>query len=100
MIFPEGTRGESSNELEMLPFHEGSFKIATKTGCPIIPVSIHNSSALFEDHLPRIKPVPVVIEYGEPVYPRELPKEQQKFLGSYVQGIILDTLKKNSGRPD
>ncbi len=93
MIFPEGTRGEAASELEMLPFHEGSFKIATKTGCPIIPVSIHNSSALFEDHLPRIKPVPVVIEYGEPIWPKELPKEQQKFLGSYVQGIILNTLR-------
>ncbi len=100
MIFPEGTRGESADELEMLPFHEGSFKIATKSGCPIVPVAIHNSSALFEDHLPRIKPVPVTIEYCEPIYPRELPKEQQKFLGSYVQEIILDTLKKNSGRPD
>ena len=95
MIFPEGTRGDAESELEMLPFHEGSFKIATKTGCPIIPVSIHNSSALFEDHLPRIKPVPVTIEYGEPIYTKDLPKEKQKFLGSYVQGGILETLKKN-----
>ena len=95
MIFPEGTRGTAESELEMLPFHEGSFKIAAKTGCPIIPVSIHNSSALFEDHLPRIKPVPVTIEYGEPIRLKELPKDVQKFPGSYVQQIILETLKKN-----
>ncbi len=96
MIFPEGTRTDGPDELEMLPFHEGSFKIASKTGCPVIPVAIHNSSALFEDHLPRIKPVPVVIEYCEPVFLKDLPKENQKFPGSYVQGIIRDTLKKNA----
>lgn len=97
MIFPEGTRNSGPSELEMLPFHEGSFKIATKTGCPIIPVTIHNSSALFEDHLPRIKPMQVTIEYGQPIYPKELSRDQQKFLGNYVQGIILETLKKMPG---
>lgn len=95
MIFPEGTRNSSESELTMLPFHEGSFKIATKTGCPIIPVSISNSSAIFEDHLPRVKPVSVTIEYGTPIYPKELSREEQKFIGKYVQNVILETLKRN-----
>ena len=95
MIFPEGTRNKNESELDLLPFHEGSFKIATKSGCPIIPVSINNSSALFEDHLPYVKKAPVIIEYGEPIYVKELPKEQQKFVGRYVQDIIVETLKKN-----
>lgn len=34
-IFPEGTRNKSDEQ--MLPFKEGSFKMAEKTGCPIIP---------------------------------------------------------------
>ena len=29
-IFPEGTRNKNEDELDMLPFHEGSFKIAAK----------------------------------------------------------------------
>ena len=95
MIFPEGTRNKNESELDLLPFHEGSFKIATKSGCPIIPVSINNSSALFKDHLPYVKKAPVIIEYGEPIYVKELPKEQQKFVGRYVQDIIVETLKKN-----
>ena len=95
MIFPEGTRNKNESELDLLPFHEGSFKIATKSGCPIIPVSINNSSALFEDHFPYVKKAPVIIEYGEPIYVKELPKEQQKFVGRYVQDIIVETLKKN-----
>lgn len=95
MIFPEGTRNTGDNELELLPFHEGSFKIATKTGCPIIPVSISNSSAIFEDHLPFVKGVPVIIEYGKPIDPKSLPREEQKFIGKYVRRIILETLTKN-----
>lgn len=96
MIFPEGTRNKNASETELLPFHEGSFKIATKTGCPIIPVSINNSSAIFEDHLPFVKKTHVTIEYGKPIYPGELSRDEQKFLGKYVQAIILETLERNS----
>lgn len=95
MIFPEGTRGEGKDELDMLPFHEGSFKIATKSGCPIIPVAMVGTSAIFEDHFPKVKPTEVIIEYGKPVYPKELAREEQKFIGKHVQGIIAEMLKKN-----
>jgi len=92
-IAPEGTRNHGK---DMLPFHEGSFKIAEKTGCAIIPVSINNADAVFENHMPWIRSARVVIEYGKPIYIKDLPKEQQKRIGSYVQGIIRDTLEKNS----
>lgn len=95
MIFPEGTRNKNENELDLLPFHEGSFKIATKSGCPIIPVAISNSSALFEDHFPKIKAAPVVIEYGKPIDPKTLSREEQKFLGKQVQEQIRAMLEKN-----
>jgi 1-acyl-sn-glycerol-3-phosphate acyltransferases len=91
-ISPEGTRSQGS---EMRPFKEGSFKIAEKTGCAIIPVSISNTDELLENHMPWVHSAHVIIEYGKPIYPKELSKEQQKFLGSYVQGIIRETLKKN-----
>lgn len=94
-IFPEGTRNKGNNELELLPFHEGSFKIATKSGCPIIPMAISNSAEIFENHFPKIKPCKVVVEYGKPIYPEQLSKEDKKHLGAYTQGIILETLKKN-----
>ena len=94
-IFPEGTRNKAESELEMLPFHEGSFKIATKSGCPIIPISMNNTIEMFEAHFPKIRPTHVILEYGTPIYPDQLDKEQKKHLGSYVQNIILETLKKN-----
>lgn len=92
-IFPEGTRNKEEGTL--LPFHEGSFRIAAKAGCPILPMTINNSAAIFENQLPWIKKAHVIIEYGKPIYIKELPKEQQKQLGPYIQKIIMDTYNKN-----
>jgi 1-acyl-sn-glycerol-3-phosphate acyltransferase len=92
-ISPEGTRNHGT---EMLPFKEGSLKIAEKTGCAIIPVSITNTDEIFENHTPWVHAAHVIIEYGKPIYPRDLSKEQLKFLGAYVQDIIRETLIKNA----
>ena len=93
-IFPEGTRNDGE-ELSMLPFKEGALKIAEKTGCPIIPISLNNTHAIFEQQQPRIKKVHVVIEYGKPIYPKELDKDTKKHLGAYCQNIIQETINKN-----
>lgn len=92
-IFPEGTRNRQSKE--MMPFKEGSLKIAEKAGCPIIPVAITGSSAIFEDHIPKIKKAHVIIEYGEPIYPKELTGSDKKFVGAYTQKIINAMLQKH-----
>lgn len=94
-IFPEGQRNKNDSELELLPFHEGSFKIASRSNCPIVPIAMTGTSAIFEDHLPRITPVPVILEYGEPIYLDQLDKETKKHLGAYTQNIILEMLKKH-----
>lgn len=94
-IFPEGTRNKNEDELDMLPFHEGSFKIATKAKCPIIPMAISNSAEIWEAHFPKMKPCHVIVEYGKPIYPEELDKEDKKHLGVYTQNVIKEMLQKN-----
>lgn len=94
-IFPEGTRNDGE-ELTMLPFKEGSFKIATKTGCPIVPVAINNSAEIFESHMPKVKKTHVVVEYLTPIDPKALSKEEQKVIGAKCQKMIEDTIKKNA----
>ena len=94
-IFPEGTRNKNEKETDLLPFHEGSFKIATRAKCPIIPMAISGSVDLWEAHFPKIKPCHVVIEYGKPIYVDQLDKETQKHIGAYTQNILLEMLKKN-----
>ena len=94
-IFPEGTRN-SGEELSMLPFKEGSFKIATKTGCPIVPVSINNSAEIMEKHFPLLRKAHVIVEYGKPIYPNQLGKDELKNIGAYCQNIIQETINKNA----
>ena len=94
-IFPEGTRN-NGEELSMLPFRDGALKIAEKTGCALIPISMNNTADIFEAHFPRVKKVHVVIEYGKPIYPKELDKETRKHLGIYCHDLIQDTIKKNA----
>ena len=94
-IFPEGTRNKGE-ELSLLPFKEGSFKIATKAGCPIVPVSINNSAEIFENHVPKLRKTHVILEYGMPIYPKELSREEQKGIGAKCQEIIGKTIKENA----
>ncbi|MCF0132161.1 MAG: 1-acyl-sn-glycerol-3-phosphate acyltransferase [Pseudobutyrivibrio sp.] len=91
-IFPEGTRTKTG---EMNAFHEGSFKIATKSNCPIVPVAITGTRDIFENHMPFLKSSKVVISYGKPIILSELDAEQKKHLGVYCQGIIEEALKEN-----
>ena len=39
---------------------------------------MNNTADIFEAHFPRVKKVHVVIEYGKPIYPKELDKENKK----------------------
>ena len=92
-IFPEGTRNRTEETL--LAFHDGSFKIAEKTGCPVVPMSINNAGAIWEEHLPWIKKAHVVIEYGKPIYVRDLDREQKRHLSATVQDVIRANYEKN-----
>ncbi|MBQ0001308.1 MAG: 1-acyl-sn-glycerol-3-phosphate acyltransferase [Clostridiales bacterium] len=94
-VFPEGTRNKAESDIDMMEFHEGSFKIATKTNCPIIPMALSNSSGIFEKQFPKIKKTHVILEYGAPIYPDQLDKEDKKHIGAYTRDIIIEMLKKN-----
>ncbi|MDY2699284.1 MAG: lysophospholipid acyltransferase family protein [Lachnospiraceae bacterium] len=91
-IFPEGTRNRVNHTF--MEFHEGSFKIAAKTGCAIVPMTIYNSADIFEDHLPKVRKTQVILEYCKPIYIKELEKEDQKRIGAYVKNIIMETYFK------
>ena len=91
-VFPEGTRTRTG---EMSPFKEGTFKIASKTGCPIIPVAFSNTEDIFEGHFPWIKKTTAVIHYGKPIYPNELEGDDKKHLGAYTQRAISEMLEED-----
>lgn len=92
-IFPEGTRSSGEDIMDMLPFKEGSLKIAEKSGCPVVPVAITGTAEIFEQHIPFMRPSHVTIEFGEPFYIKELTPEQRKRAGAYTQEKIIEMLK-------
>ena len=59
LIFPEGTRSKSTNEL--LEFHNGSFRCATKTKCPVIPIALVDCYKVLDQK--GSKPITVQIRY-------------------------------------
>ena len=96
-IFPEGTRNrDREDSTTLLPFKEGSFKIALKTGCPIIPMALTGTAAIFENHFPWLKRTSVKLTYGKPIDPSKMTREEQKRIGSYCQEVIYEMLVKQA----
>ena len=91
-IFPEGTRNHGD---EMLPFKEGSMKIAEKSGCKIIPMVQNNTASIWENQAPRVKKAHTVLEFAKPIDVNSLSKEERKFLGAYVRDRIQEIYEKN-----
>ena len=79
-----------------MPFKDGSFKIAQKTGCPIIPMALTGTADIFENHFPKVKRGKVTIDFGKPIIIEELDKEDKKFLGAYTQSKIQEMLDERA----
>ncbi len=92
-IFPEGTRNKTKEPL--LEFHKGSFKIAEKSNCKIIPVVLNNTSAIFEDHLPMVRKQHVIIEYLPPIDVAAMDREARKGLPELVRSQMATVYEKN-----
>ena len=100
-IFPEGTRNKNEDIRELLPFKEGSLKIAEKSGCPVVPVAMWGTADVFESHLPFIRSHHVTVYYGTPFYTKELEPENRKHAGAYtrevLRGMLAELEKEKNG---
>lgn len=95
-IFPEGTRNKDrDNPTSLLPFKEGSFKIASKTGCKIVPMALIGTADILENHFPWIHSTDIKLIYGEPIDVSALDKDQQKHVGAYCQTVVEELIKSN-----
>ncbi len=91
-IFPEGTRNKNESQTPLLEFHDGSFKMASKSGCPIVPVAISHTADVWEAHKPWVHATKVSLIYGKPIYFKDLSPEDQKHPGAYMKNIIEEML--------
>lgn len=92
-VFPEGTRNKT--EQLLLPFHDGSFKMAEKSKCPIVIVTYNNTRSIFEAHMPRVEKQHVIMEFSEPFYMSDLDPENRRHIGKYVSNILIENHEKN-----
>ena len=92
LIFPEGTRykGEEGGVGE---FKNGAFRIAVKTGAPVVPVAITGARALFEGNGNLCHPGSVHIKVLPPIRTAGMSKAEQKQLPDAVRQSILAALK-------
>ena len=94
-IFPEGTRNHGE-EGTLLEFKRGSFKIAEKTGCPVVPIAVSNSAEIIGNHMPKVTPCHVILEYGEPIYTDQMDRKEQKKLHIRTQEAIQKMLDEHA----
>lgn len=94
-IFPEGTRNtDVEHPNSLLTFKEGSFKIAEKTGCKIVPMAITGSEAILENHVPWLHRGKITVVYGKPIVMAELEKKDQRCIGAYCQKYVQELLNE------
>ena len=91
IIFPEGTRykGEEGGAGE---FKAGAFRIAVKTGAPVVPVAISGARGLFEAHGNRATPGTVHVRVLPPIQTADMSRAEQKQLPDAVRQTILAEL--------
>jgi 1-acyl-sn-glycerol-3-phosphate acyltransferase len=90
IIFPEGHRSKGQG---LLPFHPGSFKLATQAEAPIVPVAITGSYDVFEKTY-RVHARPVRVIFGKPIITAELPPEERRTrLSHQVREVIAAALE-------
>ena len=92
VIFPEGTRykGEEGGAGE---FKAGAFRIAIKTGVPVVPVAISGARALFEGHGLRATPGDIRVRILPAIQTAGMSRAEQKQLPDAVRQSILAALK-------
>ena len=94
-IYPEGTRNKNPDPTQLLMFHNGSFKAAQRTGCPVIPVSVCGGRAILEDHFPLLRSGKMIVHFGKPVYYADLTADEKKHIGDHFADVIGSMLKED-----
>lgn len=90
IVFPEGTRAKCS---KMGPFKKGSLRLATKSGVPILPVTLDGTYRLMEQKK-RIRKDHIDITIHPPVDVANYDKELHGDLTQYIHDIIESALPK------
>ena len=90
LIFPEGTRSKKDNE--MLEFHGGSFRCATKSKCTIIPIALVDSFRVLDEK--GSHPITMQLHYLAPIPYEEYGHMKPAEVAELVRGRIEDKIRE------
>ena len=93
LIFPEGTRSRNGNQMGQ--FHGGSFRCATRSKCPIVPVALVDSFKVLDQK--GSKPVTVQIHYLKPICWEEYGNLKTTELAALVKERIAQAIQAHTG---
>ena len=93
LIFPEGTRSRNGNQMGQ--FHSGSFRCATRSKCPIVPVALVDSFKVLDQK--GSKPVTVQIHYLQPICWEEYGNLKTTELAALVKERIAQAIQAHTG---
>ncbi len=86
VIFPEGTRSEDG---QIQPFKQGSFRLVLEAGLPVLPVTIQGS----RDVLPKgrffPRPGRIVVTLGKPIPIQDLSTDAKADLARQIREVII-----------
>ena len=90
LIFPEGTRSKLGNE--MLDFHGGSFRCATKSQCPVVPAALIDCFKVLDEK--GSKPVTIQLHYLKPIPYEEYKDLKPTELAELVKSRIAEKIRE------
>ena len=79
-----------------MEFKAGSFKLATKSMVPIVPLTIDGTNRAFEGNGNKLKKCDIHLYIHEPVYIENLSKEEISSINEYVRSIIIKPLEEKN----
>ena len=91
LFFPEGTRSKTGND--MLEFHGGSFRCATKSKCTVLPVALVDSFKALDQK--GSKPVSMQLHYLKPIPYEEYKDLKPAELAALVKERIAEKIRES-----
>lgn len=94
--FPEGTRTFDGH---VAPMQTGVVLLARRAGVPIVPTLILGAYEAWPRQALLPRPAPIIVAYGEPLWPRQMQGVFDEDCVSIVRGRILEMMARYRRHP-
>jgi 1-acyl-sn-glycerol-3-phosphate acyltransferase len=89
VVFAEGTRSKTG---EVQPFKRGAFRLATKVGYPIVPVSIGGSNKIMPKGTFKLKSGTIKVHFDKPILSDNIETRDDEIA---LMNTVRDVIVKN-----